>query len=88
MIECSKDVIEVQMKGLYSDAGRKERMQDRTKAKSTIERYETLSYSLELQQINCVKREFQTMAYTDYSLMGEYFTKLSQNNSQRKIGSP
>ncbi len=70
IIERSKDIIEVQMKGMYSDAGRKERMQDRAKAKSTVERYETLSYSLELQQINCAKREFRIMAYTDYSSDG------------------
>ena len=70
IIERSKDIIEVQMKGMYSDAGRKERMQDRTKAKSTVERYDMLSYSLELQQINCAKREFRIMAYTDYSSDG------------------
>lgn len=75
IIERSKDIIEVQMKGIYSDAGRKERMQDRTKAKSTVERYETLSHSLELQQINCAKREFRVLAYTDYSSDGSVLYK-------------
>jgi hypothetical protein len=55
------------MKGIYSDEGRKARMQERIRSKATVERYEKLSYSLELQEINCAKRQFRIMAYTDYS---------------------
>jgi hypothetical protein len=67
LIKRSTDIIEVWMKGIYSDAGRKERMQERVRSKATVERYEKLSYSLELQGINCAKRQFRIMAYTDYS---------------------
>lgn len=88
IIERSKDIMEVQMKGIYSDAGRRERIQDRTRAKSTVERYETLSYSLELQQINCVKREFRVMAYTDYSSDGGVLYKFIAEQQAMKGWEP
>ena len=67
LIKRSTDIIEVWMKGIYSDEGRKARMQERIRSKATVERYEKLSYSLELQEVNCAKRQFRIMAYTDYS---------------------
>jgi predicted neuraminidase len=63
----SADIIKVWMKGIYSDEGRKERMQERIRSKATVERYEKLSYSLELQEINCAKKQFRILAYTDYA---------------------
>lgn len=67
LIKRSTDIIEVWVKGIYSDEGKKSRMQERIRSKATVERYEKLSYSLELQEINCAKRQFRIKAYTDYS---------------------
>jgi len=68
-------IIKTWMKGIYSDEGRKERIQDRIISKVSIERYETLGYALELQEIDCVKREFRVMAYTDYTADGRILHK-------------
>jgi len=75
LIQRSTDIIEVWMKVIYSDAGRKERIQERVRNKATVEQYEKLAYALELQQINCVKRGFRVMAYTDYSANEEILYK-------------
>ncbi len=70
LIKRSAVIVEVWMKGIYSDDGRKQRIQERIKSKATVERYEKLSYVLELQQINCDKRMFRIMEYTDHSSDG------------------
>ena len=70
-------ITKVWMKGIYSVEGRKERIQERIKGKLTVENYEKLSYALELQEINCVKREYRVMAYTDYSSDGGILHKFT-----------
>jgi hypothetical protein len=77
-------IMKAWMKGIYSDEGRKERIQDRIISKASVERYETLGYALELQEIDCVKREFRVMAYTDYSSDGKilYTTTIEQQPSE------
>jgi hypothetical protein len=77
-------IIKAWMKGIYSDEGRKERIQDRIISKASVERYETLSYALELQEIDCVKREFRVTAYTDYSSDGRilHTTTIEQQPSE------
>jgi len=84
LIKRSTDIIEVWMKGIYSDEGRKERIQDRTISKVSVERYEALGYALELQEIDCVKREFRVMAYTDYTADGRilHTTTIEQQPSE------
>lgn len=69
-IKRSTDIIEIWMKVIYSDEGRKQRIKERITAKANVERYENLSYALELQQIDCTKKRFRIMAYTDYSSDG------------------
>ena len=63
-------IIKAWMKAIYSDQGRKERIRERIIRKSSVERYERLSYALELQEIDCGRREFRILAYADYSLDG------------------
>jgi len=70
-------ITKVWMKGVYSVEGKKERIQERIKSKLPVENYEKLSYVLELQEINCVKREFRVMAYTDYSSDGGILHKFT-----------
>lgn len=70
LIKRSADIVEVWMKGVYSDEGRKQRIQERIKSKATVESYEKLNYVLELQQINCDKRMYRIMEYADYSSDG------------------
>jgi hypothetical protein len=70
-------ISKVWMKGIYSVEGRKERIQERIRGKLTVENYEKLSYVLELQEINCVKREFRVIAYTDYSSDGGILHKFT-----------
>ena len=81
-------IIKAWMKGIYSDEGRKERIQERIISKVSVERYETLGYALELQEINCVKREFRVMAYTDYTADGRILHKQLSNSNPRKGGNP
>jgi predicted neuraminidase len=69
-IKRSTDIMEIWMKVIYSDEGRKQRIKERITAKANVERYENLSYSLELQQIDCTKKRFRIMAYNDYSSDG------------------
>ncbi len=38
--------------------------------KASVERYDRLSYALELQEIDCGRREFRVLAYADYSSDG------------------
>lgn len=64
------------IKGIYSADGKKERIQERVKIKLSVENYEKLSYVLELQEINCVKKEYRVVAYTDYSSDGSILNKL------------
>lgn len=68
-------IMKAWMKGIYSDEGRKERIQDRIISKVSVERYEALVYALELQEIDCVKREYRVMAYTDYAADGRILHK-------------
>jgi hypothetical protein len=77
-------ILKAWMKGIYSDEGRKERIQDRVISKASVERYETLGYALELQEIDCIKREFRVMAYTDYSSDGRilHTTAIEQQPSE------
>jgi len=77
-------IIKSWMKGIYSDEGRKERIQDRIISKVSVERYETLGYALELQEIDCIKREFRVMAYTDYTADGRilHTTTIEQEPSE------
>jgi hypothetical protein len=77
-------IIKTWMKGIYSDEGRKERIQDRIISKVSVERYEALGYALELQEIDCVKREFRVMAYTDYTADGRilHATTIEQKPSE------
>jgi len=67
LIKNPTGITKIWIKGVYSAEGRKERIQERIKGKLTVENYENLSYALELQEINCVKREYRVMAYTDYT---------------------
>ena len=67
LIKNPTGITKIWIKGVYSAEGRKERIQERIKGKLTVENYEKLSYALELQEINCVKREYRVMAYTDYT---------------------
>ena len=55
--------------------GKKERIQHRSKSKLPVENYDKLNYVLELQEINCAKREYRVMAYTDYSSDGGILNK-------------
>jgi len=77
LTKLSTGITKVWMKGIYSVEGRKERIQERIKGKLTVENYEKLSYALELQEINCVKREYRVMAYTDYSSDGGILHKFT-----------
>lgn len=70
-------IAKVWMKGIYSVEGKKERIQERIKGKLTVENYEKLSYVLELQEINCVKREYRVTSYTDYSSDGGILHKFT-----------
>ena len=63
-------VIKTWMKAIYSHEGRKERIKERVIRKASVERYEKLSYALELQEIDCGRREFRVLAYADYSSDG------------------
>jgi len=63
-------VIKAWMKAIYSREGRKERIKERVMKKASVERYDRLSYALELQEINCGRREFRVLAYADYSSDG------------------
>jgi len=63
-------IVKTWMKAIYSDEGRKERIRDRVIRKASVDRYERLSYALELQEIDCVKRAYRILAYADYSSDG------------------
>ncbi|MGD9578639.1 MAG: surface-adhesin E family protein [Syntrophorhabdus sp.] len=63
-------LVKTWMKAIYSDEGRKERIRDRVIRKASVDRYERLSYALELQEIDCVRKEFRILAYADYSFDG------------------
>lgn len=69
-------IAKIWIKGIYSADGKKERIQERVKIKLSVENYEKLSYVLELQEINCVKKEYRVVAYTDYSSDGGILNKL------------
>jgi hypothetical protein len=77
LTKLSTGITKVWMKGIYSVEGRKERIQERTKGKLTVENYEKLSYVMELQEINCAKREYRVMTYTDYSSDGGILHKFT-----------
>ena len=77
LIKNPTGITKIWIKGVYSAEGRKERIQERIKGKLTVENYENLSYALELQEINCVKREYRVMAYTDYSSDGGILHKFT-----------
>ncbi len=66
----STGIAKIWIKGVYSSEGKKERIQERIKGKQSVENYDKLSYVQELQEINCVKREYRVLAYTDYSSDG------------------
>jgi hypothetical protein len=76
--------IKTWMKALYSDEGRKERIRERIIRQASVEHYERLSYALELQEIDCVRKEFRILAYADYSSDGGILHKtiLDQKPSQ------
>lgn len=63
-------VVKTWMKAIYSEEGRKERIRDRVIRKASVARYERLSYALELQEIDCVRKAFRILAYADYSSDG------------------
>jgi len=63
-------VVKTWMKAIYSEEGRKERIRDRVIRKASVARYESLSYALELQEIDCVTKAFRILAYVDYSSDG------------------
>lgn len=68
-------IVKTWMKAIYSDEGRKERIKDRVIRKASVERYERLSYALELQEIDCVRKTFRILAYADYSSDGKILHK-------------
>lgn len=63
-------IIKTWMKAIYSNEGRKERIRERIIRQASVESYERLSYALELQEIDCVRKEFRILAYADYSSDG------------------
>lgn len=63
-------IAKIWIKGIYSSEGKKERIQERIKSKLSVDNYDKLCYVQELQEINCVKREYRVLAYTDYSSDG------------------
>jgi hypothetical protein len=75
IVKLSTGITKIWIKGIYSAEGKKERIQERIKGKLPIENYDKLSYVLELQEINCVKREYRVIAYTDYSSDGGILNK-------------
>lgn len=68
-------ITKIWIKGIYSTDGKRERTQERTKGKLPLENYDKLYYAMELQEINCAKREYRVMAYTDYSSDGAILNK-------------
>jgi hypothetical protein len=61
-------IIKVWIMNLYSDEARKKYSQRRiSDGLADDKRYETLSYSLSMWEINCAVREFRGMANIDYS---------------------
>lgn len=68
-------ITKIWIKGIYSTDGKRERIQERTKGKLPLENYDKLNYAMELQEINCGKREYRVMAYTDYSSDGSILNK-------------
>jgi hypothetical protein len=60
-------IVKVWAKFQFSDEGRKDYIQSQ---KLDVKRFETLSHSLYLTEINCVTRETRTMAVTAYSTDG------------------
>jgi len=75
IIKLPTGVTKIWIKGIYSMEGKKERIQHRIKSKLPVENYDKLNYVLELQEINCAKREYRVMAYTDYSSDGGILNK-------------
>lgn len=68
-------IAKIWIKGVYSSEGKKERIRERIKGKLSVENYDKLGYVQELQEINCVKREYRVVAYTDYSADGGILNK-------------
>jgi len=68
-------IAKIWIKGIYSSEGKKERIQERIKSKLSVDNYDKLGYVQELQEINCVKREYRVLAYTDYSSDGGILNK-------------
>jgi hypothetical protein len=61
-------IIRVWIMILYSDEARKKYIQQRiSDGLADDKRYETLSYSLSMWEINCAAKEFRGMANIDYS---------------------
>ena len=61
------DIVNVWVKFQYSDEGRKKYIQERSSQGLNVNLYDTLSYSLTLEEVNCATRKARTITFTNYS---------------------
>jgi hypothetical protein len=64
------NIIKVWYKEVYSDEGRKMIIQRRVERGLEVKAYQSLRYTLNLLQINCITRERRLMATSDYPTKG------------------
>ena len=67
MTKLPTDIVKVWMKFQYSDEGRRKYIQQWSSQEFDGNRYDTLSYSLTLEEVNCKTRTARTMKFTNYS---------------------
>jgi hypothetical protein len=67
MTKLPANIVEVWVKFQYSHEGRKKYIQERNSQGLDVDRYDTLSYSLTLEEVNCTTRQARTITFTNYS---------------------
>jgi len=62
----TRDIVQVSVKRIYSDEGRKQQIQNRKNAGLEIKGYENLSHDESLEEIDCRKGKIQILSTIEY----------------------